>query len=774
MPDPQRRLILANGEQYAEPVSKPPSSRPTEPPRSYDEARTLVRNGLTSAIHDLRELPQQKRLPDEAVFCLRLHPDATAKSYDPIALFEEVPELDNVGSRNYRVSTDKVAKTKRIEKKADEGAQEVDGRLIFVRSSPTGYRRLIDRLDSPEADLSQQFRTEIRRVEQFNALSTTEQILGFETTWREGRAELVFHPCKAPSDGQLRFLFELFDFCGIDLERSRVRQYPNGPAFASCRLTRPMLDLLAGANPLRAAHPLTFGGLEDLRHAPTFPAPRSPASATRSTIKVGMFDGGVDTSNPLLAGHVEEDSLLSTSAPPIGDFVSHGTAVAGALLHGPLNGLEASDRLPPPPVYVVSIRALPTSDPNDIDLYEAIDVVERAVPSRKDIKVFNLSFGPRGPILDDTISRFTYVLDTLAVTHKVTFFTAVGNDGEQVGLDRIQSPSDLVHGMGVGAFTRNGQSPIHAPYSCKGPGRECAKIKPDIVAFGGCQNTPIHLVARATGRKSLSAGTSFATPIAARVGAQATECFERSTALLARALVVHTAVHPEGKPDHLLGHGCVLPKIDDILYCPDPAVTVAFLGDILPTKMVRLPIPLPPHLYLPGMVKVTWTVAALTPIDGNHPSDYTCCCIEDTFYPHATKHKFTKLERGKSRSKTIDVEADASTAAQLLSDGWKRSSFPATVSGNDYRDEHDRRLLDCKWEPLVRRSRRMKGVNLREPFLVLHAISRNRVSERFEYAALVTVEAPKFDGDLYTEIRQRFPALAPIRLRTEAEIRVQI
>jgi hypothetical protein len=190
--------------------------------------------------------------------------------------------------------------------------------------------------------------------------------------------------------------------------------------------------------------------------------------------------------------------------------------------------------------------------------------------------------------------------------------------------------------------------------------------------------------------------------------------------------------------------------------------------------MVRLPIPLAAQLQIPGMVTVTWTVAALTPIDANHPSDYTCCCVEDTFYPHATKHKFAKIERGKSRSKTIDVDAGASTAAQLLSDGWKQSSFPATVSGNDYSDEHDRRSLDCKWEPRVRRSRRMKGTNLREPFLVLHAIPRHRVSERFEYAALVTVEAPKVDGDLYTEIRQRYPALAPIRLQIEAEIRVQI
>jgi hypothetical protein len=32
-----------------------------------------------------------------------------------------------------------------------------------------------------------------------------------------------------------------------------------------------------------------------------------------------------------------------------------------------------------------------------------------------------MSFGPRGQILDETLSRFTYVLDSLAVAHKVTF-----------------------------------------------------------------------------------------------------------------------------------------------------------------------------------------------------------------------------------------------------------------------------------------------------------------------------------------------------------------
>src|SRR5206468_5491868 len=115
---------------------------------------------------------------------------------------------------------------------------------------------------------------------------------------------------------------------------------------------------------------------------------------------------------------------------PDADSIAHGTAVAGAILHGPLNDVDSKTPLPSPPVSVVSFRVLPTSDPADIDLYEAIDVVERVVPARKDLTVYNLSFGPRGPILDDTISRFTYALDSLAAAHKVTFLVAVANGGE--------------------------------------------------------------------------------------------------------------------------------------------------------------------------------------------------------------------------------------------------------------------------------------------------------------------------------------------------------
>lgn len=782
MADNQRRLILGNGEQYIEPIKKTLQGRGQDPPRSYDEARERIKSGLGAAIGNFESLPAEKRIAEEAVFCMRLHPDVTAKSYDPSNIFNEVPELRSVGSRTYHTPISEVAQTGRIEKQIDKEVTDIDGRLVFVQSTPSGFERFISQLDRAESSLPKKFCEEIQRIERFDALSVDEQLVGFSPKWTEGRAELVLHPSRSENNGQLEFLFELFEWSNIDAERSKVRPYAGGPTFVSCFINRASLDRLAGANPLRSAHPLQFDGLSSLRNATKTNAPKPPSTSTRSTIKVGMFDGGIDAAVPLLLGHVEQDDANSIKTPEDPECVAHGTAVAGAILHGPLNPFNAKDRLPAPPVYVVSFRVFPTTgdhenDPGGADLFECIDIIEQAVPARNDIKVFNISFGPRGPIEDDTLSRFTYVLDTLATTHKVSFCVAVGNDGEVADEQRIQSPADVVHGLSVGAFTVSNGVPVHAPYSCRGPGRECGKVKPDLAAFGGCENTPIHLVSSATGQKALWWGTSFAAPIAARMNAQAIQSFERSTALLGRTLLVHASELPgkrvdAKKSDLLLGHGCLPETIDDVLLCDDDSVTVVFQGDILPGRMAKLPIPWP-NKSIPGKIQIHWTVAALAPIDPMHPGDYTSCCLEETFYPHAKRYKFRPPRGAPGKEKVLHLVDDATEIATLLAKDWKQAGWPETDSGNVYLDEHERRL-DCKWESIVRRTKSKYAKSVDSPLMTLHAIGRNGASERFDYVVLVTLRAPKFDGDLYTEIRQKFPALTPIRLRTEAETRIQI
>jgi hypothetical protein len=776
MPNPNKRLILANGEKFSTPVKKASGGAPKEMPRSYDEARALVKGELARAIEVVHGLPAAKRFGDEVVLCLRLHPDMVAKSYEPKGIFAKVQDLENVGSRSYRVSPKRVAQTKRIKKELEAKMTEITGRLVFVRSNDQGFKKLLAALDSSERSHTVDFRKAVQSIERFDLLSPEEQLLGFAPDWQEGRVEIVLHPSHRGADEQQKFIKRLFAEDHISFERIKVVHYAEGPLFVSCRLTRAALESLAGANPLRTAHPLVFGGLTNLRSSPSLPAPQPPPSEMRSTIKVGIFDGGVDVSHPALAGFVEQDESLSIRTPSDPESVAHGTAVAGAVLYGALNPFRSVDSLPAPQVSVVSFRALPTSNKADEDLYESIDVIEAAVPARKDIKVYNLSFGPRGPIYDDSISRFTYALDFLSVAHKVVFFVAVGNDGDAgPTYNRIQAPSDLVNGFGVGAYSKINGRNVHAPYSCRGPGRECGKIKPDISAFGGCEMNPIHLLSSVPGMRVTSRGTSFASPIAASVGARAIESFDCGSALLSRALLIHGAKHPTGLPDDLFGHGIVPSDLDDLIRCNEHEATIVYQGSILPTSMIKLPVMLPPEVAIGGKVRITWTVAGLPRVTPNHPWDYTSSCLEDTFYPNAQKFRFQNPNKsGKPKFRDLHRTQDAAEIASLKAAGWKQSLLPLSKTGNQYREEVDRRAIDCKWEPIVRRSQSLFASSLHEPFLVLHCIPRNGASELTDYAAVVTIAAPNSTEDLYNAVIRRYPALQPIRLRSEAQLRVRI
>ena len=772
---PQKRLILANGEQYVSPVERRFGFGAPLFPRSYADARTLVKAQVLRSLDAMASLPPSKKLGDEIVLTLRLHPDATAKTYDPAALFRTVPDLENVGSRNYVVATKDVAQTSRIKKQISEGRAETQARLIFVRSQRSGFERFLRALDSGEQALTEAFRNDIRRIEHFDLLTAGEQFQAFraDKTWKSGRVELVFHPTNYSPEAQLKYLSGLLKGAK---PRGRLNVYPDGPAFVSCVLTADELNQLANVNPLRTAHPLQFGGFDKLRGSPSADAPPPPVTPTRSTIRVGVFDGGVDVSHPYLVGHVEQDEALSVKNTADPDCVAHGTAVVGAILYGALNDHDSSKPLPPPPVSVVSVRVFPSTDPADPDLYEAIDLIESAVPARPDVKFWNVSFGPRGPIWDDAISRFTFALDSLATSHKVGFCVAVGNDGRLAEpWSRIQAPSDLVNGLGVGAFTERRGIIMHAPYSCRGPGRECGKMKPDLVAFGGCDHTPMHLLSITAGKKIMNSGTSFSTPLVTAIGGQAVDVVERGTSLLARTLLIHTARHPSTDPDYLLGHGLVRTTLDGLVRCDDREVTVVFQGDLLASQSVKLPMMLPVGTVKSGRVQITWTVGALPPVSPNHPSDYTTMCIEDTFYPHAQVFPFTNPDpKGKPKVKHLHLIDDAALVAELKRKGWKQSLLPVSESGNIYATEHEKRALDYKWEPVVRRVAGKMATSLHEPFLVLHAIPRHNAAGRVSYAATVTISAPKFEGDLYNAVLRSRPALQPIRLRSEAEIRIKI
>jgi hypothetical protein len=161
-------------------------------------------------------------------------------------------------------------------------------------------------------------------------------------------------------------------------------------------------------------------------------------------------------------------------------------------------------------------------------------------------------------------------------------------------------------------------------------------------------------------------------------------------------------------------------------------------------------------------------------LDVNHPGDYTTCCIQDSFAPDSRFYGFNPPKGAKAASKTLHLVKDAAQIAALESKGWRRSQHPKSKS-TSRRNESELRSTDLKWDTMIRRSWTVqKNAGIFNPSIVLHAMHRREKLEQVEYAAAVTVRAKKYSGDLYSEMRSRFPVLTPVVIRTRSEIRIPI
>ncbi|SDT97847.1 Serine protease, subtilisin family [Verrucomicrobium sp. GAS474] len=794
--------LLNGGERLIEPAPRRPRPFPRPPLRPYAEVRQRFWEGLERLRARFAELPPEMKYRGETVLAFRLHPDYPSAAQEPDHFLALTPGAAKVGSRLWQaplVGDDAVAPSARLRREAAAGRVTAAARLLFVAVAEeaflTGFRRVLER---SEGSLPRPVKEDLQRLERIDFLAPHERIppASFPETWKGGRVELVLHPALLTAAAREAHLLHLLGGMGwTDPSRAslRLRSYADGsgPTFVSLRLDPDFspgaLALLRGYNPLRTARPLDLGPFPALRSGPMLTAPKPPLPAPPAPIRVALFDGGFDPSLPLLAGHAGDDPKAGEwPVPAHPDCVAHGTAVAGALLHGPLNPHAARDVLPAPPLSVLGYRVFPLSDPDDLDLYEAIDAMERIVPTLPGlgVRLLNLSFGPRGPISDDNLSRLTYVLDTLAHAHDLLPIVAVGNDGEEPGYGRIQAPADAVNALSVGAYGEYGTQRYSVPYSCRGPGREGAKVKPDLAAFGGCERTPFHLVSARPGLRVLDYGTSFAAPLVVRRCAELLRRHPGLSPALLRALLIHHSRHPvppgakaSAAPgfDYLLGHGFCPDDPDALLGCPPDTVSVLIDHALPPKTASRLPIPLPPALLEGNKSRVTleWTLVVQSPVDPRVPVEYTAHGVAATFYPDARLHAYAPPSYLKPAPapRRVNIEAEADLAAALESARWTRSELPLSKSANTYRAGARLHGGDLRWDTVVRSSITLPARSLHRPFLLLQAHSRLPTANAeaqapIRFGGILTVRLPGSGEKLYEEVVREYPTLqkmAPVK-----------
>lgn len=755
--------IIAHGELYVEPIAKKGGGGAKKIPHEYAVAKQRIIadiDRIFNVIHEKTEI-----FLEEKIVCVRMEPKFEAKSYVPTQLLSD-DGMSIVGGRKYSFT--------------DEAHEEQTAKLYFVKTDDDGIRKIKETLSSGAKDGVEAWRDQLGSIHSMDLLLPEEKIMGFPDEWENGTVEIVLHPINNELKQMLNMFYTTSE---IPVEHTRVKTYEDGLTFVSAKCSRKELDRLKLLNPLRAIHPLGRVGITPVRMLSGGSAPQLKQSDKKSMITVGVFDGGVDESIPLLKGHVNAIECVSTA--PEADYLSHGSAVCGVVLHGNLAGKSKSDTLPVPCVSVESFRVLPIQDQSDFELYEAIDAIENVVNSRNDIKLYNLSFGPVGAIVDDSINRFTYVLDRL--TYDIPeneinplFCIAVGNDGElSAPFNRIQSPSDLVNGLGVGAYTYTADgTKTRAPYSCVGNGREGAKIKPDFLDFGGSMDRPFVLVGTQANTLAASAGTSFASPLSAHKIGKLMAQSENIVPHIGRTLLIHNASVDDILSQEEQGHGYCHDDVTDILLCGDKNVTILYAGTLEPSQTVHLPIFSPKIDAVKGMVSVKWTITTIVAPYVNDPDAYTNNCIEDVFIPHDMTFNFYKKDRNTRKivsTKKLNLlkPEDVVKAKSMIDEGYYRSDFPVSHPTKHSWNETDLRTTDFKWDTVIKKKLRMRGSSLLNPALTLHAIDRNGfAAEKIQYYAAITIDAPKYAGSLYDAVLQTYQNLTPIEIRNVNRIMV--
>lgn len=762
----QKRPILARGEEYITPHKRDRGMEKKDTRPTFDEARYRLSSEIKEAMDLIDAVPKEFIL-DEFIVNVRMDVNYSAKSYHPIGLISQT-DANDVGSKKWIKEVKNINNEKPIKPKI--------GKEIFLRVNKDTLEKLDEQLIIGK-NFSKNAINDIRSIDSLFYDTHSKLINKIHDCWSEGKVELVLHPFGNRTEDAKKNLLQLICQYRGNPEKVRYKTYQSGITFASALLSKETLKNILKYNPIRTAHPIIFKQLPSIRSGDSsFKLPSLPLDTPKSSIKVGIFDGGIDISNPYLKPFSIENNPIKTSKDM--NFINHGTGVGGAILYGDLSKYGMDSVLPIPTVNIESFRVFPLSDEKDIDLYEVIDIIEDTVPKRPDISVYNLSAGPYGAIDDDNITRFTYAIDKLSKSGEPLFTVAVGNDGDLGNDDlcRIQAPSDAVNCVGIGAYCKNDEGAFsRAEYSSYGDGREGCKIKPDLLDFGGNYNNPFQLISADGRSRNFSCGTSFSTPL---VSAKAAEIIGRcnfGNALLARALLVHTAQHPEFKADKYMGHGIANQNAENILSCGDNCVTTIYQSKLRPTQSIKLPFLIVENLKYKGKVIVEWTIVLSTEVDAKQSEDYTLSCIEDTFYPNIYKYTFYKDIEGKRKTKTINIVKDRELVKELIKDGWISSKTPKTFSqfSNKYKTEEERKQ-NFKWDTIIKRRANIKYENLKKPYLVLHAMERYNSNVNFvNYAVVATMNYIGCEEDVYSLTLKSYNKLEVTRIKAVNEILVK-
>ena len=381
-----------------------------------------------------------------------------------------------------------------------------------------------------------------------------------------------------------------------------------------------------------------------------------PPSDDREYPVVGVVDSSINDNCPYIQPwYVGEESALIDEDK---DY-THGTFVAGLITNAYSLNDNRSD-FPKSQSKVYSVGVLTATGGN---IYEIMDMLERAQRAQPDIRVWNLSLGGDTPVSLKSISEFALLLDEFQKMYDCLCVVSAGNINEAANIrhwppaadcprdeQRITSPGDSVLGLTVASTAHvDGVVRTNEPsiFSRSGPVANFI-LKPDLCHFGGNHGYngvdifPLGINSLSPNQPSSSCvlsqncGTSFSTPLVSTIAANLWQSMGYTTKRhTIKGLMAHSARLRHEIPDEhkvYFGWGSPL-DVEDFMYCNENEITIVMEGEISSnTEIVgKLPFPIPDSLRTEyGKVRGEFimTVSYDPPLDANRALEYCLVNID--------------------------------------------------------------------------------------------------------------------------------------------------
>jgi hypothetical protein len=727
MADNSRNILLSNGQALIGKLSWPKGGGDKWHPYSIEDARKVLHPQLKAVEDAARRLPARYAPRGEITAQLVLHPCYLAKTYFPAGLLRGVG-LSILGSRQ---TTAKL----RVPPKGETDVSETAS--IFVSGTAEEFS-VMDKhlLESNVASSQAQF----VRIESIHVYSGVERLrLDPQTRW-PNHFHITLHSEESDAEVLLAFT-QLVKELGGEVAPRGFRFVP-GLAFVGVQLPAQHVGALANFSRIRLVRSMPLLQEEwqlQGKLSRTFKSLSVPTDPVRSTaIRTAIFDGGTANAFPAYVTEFASATLPAANAKDI----SHGVNVTSAFLFGNVDPKHSV--LQPPFCRAEHHRVLPTKDSPE----QALDVLDRIISALRSARVAgkpyrfaNISLGPVATFFDDDVHEWTSRLD-IELSDGATLCTAaVGNNGIHEGeLGRIQPPGDAVNLLAVGAATSVKKKWGRAPYSAFGPGRSPGFVKPDVVAFGGCDSEPMPIFNPLAGGVVAAAGTSFASPLVLRT-AVGVDVLSRSTfnPITLQALLVNACEFRRGHLRSDVGWGRVPLDPDAVLYTPLDVVRVVYQGTTVPGTPQKAPIPIPNNLPPESSVKISATFCYRAPIDSAHAINYTRAGLWVRCYKAPKK------------------------------------SLPLFGSGM-YKSESKLRSDSMRWDTVLHNSRMVAVDELSSPYFHINYQVRDE-SEAVNpsdvlpmpYALVVTIQAPGIN-DLLARVQAQYPVLQALTVDARVDI----